>query len=87
MRTGPAAGDHLWMGTRQSGCSGGKGRVSCFVFVGNEQTIGLGLLCLSPAFGAGEPCTGEQQARGEAGTEGEAWQGKCKPVTQVMKDL
>lgn len=49
-----------------------KGTLFCSVFVGNEQTIGLGLLCVSPASGAGEMCTGEQQGRGEAGIEGEA---------------
>ena len=55
--------------------------------MGNEQSIGLGLLCLSPASGADEMCTGEQQARGEAGIEGEAGQGKHEPETQVTKHL
>lgn len=60
MQSGPADGDHPWMGT-ESGCSGGKGGgVVCFLFVGNESTIGLGLLWLSPASGAGEASTGEQ---------------------------
>lgn len=61
MQTGPAAGDHPWMGTPEYNCSGGKGR-GCSGSVGNEQTIGIGLLCLLPASGAGEMSSGSNEA-------------------------
>lgn len=62
MQTGPVAGDHPWMGTQESGCSGGKRGIFVlfFSFAGNEQTVGLGPVCVSPAPGAGGMCAGEQ---------------------------